>query len=162
MTAADILRVATVSDAQISPDGSWVVYTVTTPEGNGTRSTLWLVRMAADTSETALEAARPAARRSTPVQLLPSGWNASTPRWSPDSRRIAFLASEKDETVMYVVSIDNRSPRRVATVAETNFFITYAGEQLAWSPDGKRLAYISATDDEAAQDERAESKDPRV
>src|SRR4051812_4508706 len=28
MTPADILRVETVGDAQISPDGAWVVYTV--------------------------------------------------------------------------------------------------------------------------------------
>jgi dipeptidyl aminopeptidase/acylaminoacyl peptidase len=162
MTAADILRVATVGDAQMSPDGVWVVYTVATPEGDGTRSMLWLVRTASDTSQTALEAARPAARRSAPVPLLQGGWNASSPRWSPDSRRIAFLSSEKDETAIYVISLDNRSPRRVATVSGTNFFITYAGEQLAWSPDGRRLAYISATETDAAQESRAQGNDPRV
>ena len=44
MSPADILRVAGVSDAQISPNGQWVVYTVSTVEGNEIVSTLWLAR----------------------------------------------------------------------------------------------------------------------
>src|SRR6266480_5137220 len=41
---ADILRVASLSDAEVSPDGELVVYTVSAPDGNQTVSTLWLVR----------------------------------------------------------------------------------------------------------------------
>ena len=44
MMPADILRVASLSDAEVSPDGEWVVYTVSTTDGNQTVSTLWLVR----------------------------------------------------------------------------------------------------------------------
>src|SRR5205085_5311806 len=44
MMPADILRVASLSDAEVSPDGEWVVYTVSTTDGNQTGSTLWLVR----------------------------------------------------------------------------------------------------------------------
>src|SRR5947199_1426713 len=44
MTPADILRVANVGDAQISPNGDWIVYTVSTVDGDDTLSTLWLVR----------------------------------------------------------------------------------------------------------------------
>ncbi len=43
MTPADILRVGTVSDAQISPNGSWIVYTVSTVADDKTINTLWLV-----------------------------------------------------------------------------------------------------------------------
>ncbi|MBC7911156.1 MAG: PD40 domain-containing protein, partial [Pyrinomonadaceae bacterium] len=89
MTPADILRVANVGDAQISPDGNWVVYTVSTVEADGTRSAIWIARVVSDTSQTALDAARPAARRNAATQLLSSGWNATNPRWSPDSKRIA-------------------------------------------------------------------------
>ena len=46
MVPADILRVANVSDAQISSNGQWVVYTVSTVEGNETVSTLWLTHVA--------------------------------------------------------------------------------------------------------------------
>ncbi len=44
MVPADILRVAGVSDPQISPNGQWVVYVVSTTEGDRTISTLWLAR----------------------------------------------------------------------------------------------------------------------
>src|SRR5437016_13377442 len=44
MMPADILRVASPSDAEVSPDGEWVVYAVSTTDGNQTVSTLWLVR----------------------------------------------------------------------------------------------------------------------
>ncbi|MBV9211782.1 MAG: S9 family peptidase, partial [Acidobacteria bacterium] len=162
MTAGDILRVEVVGDAQISPDGEWVAYTVSTPEGEGTRSALWIARVVTDSSQTALEAARPAARRTAPALLLPASWNASNPRWSPDSRRLAFLSSEKDETSLYVVSLENRTPRLVTRLTQTNFFITYAGESVAWSPDGKRLAFINATDESEAFDSDSKSKDPRV
>src|SRR6185295_10570333 len=44
MSPADILRVANVGDAQLSPNGDWVVYTLSTIEGEQSVSTLWLVR----------------------------------------------------------------------------------------------------------------------
>ncbi len=163
MAPADILRVATVSDAQISPDGSWVVYSVSTPDGTGSRSTLWIARTLSDPSQTALEAARPGERRPAPTQLLSSGSNASNPRWSPDSRRIAFISREKEDTSIHVVSLENRQPRRIAQVTSTNFHVSYAGESLAWSPDSKRLAFISAVDEpELGPSTTARSKDPLV
>src|SRR6185295_8903129 len=42
ITPQDILRVATVSDVQLSPNGAWVVYTVSTTADDKTISTLWL------------------------------------------------------------------------------------------------------------------------
>src|SRR5215216_8547 len=45
MRPADILRVATVTDAQISPNGQWVVYAVSSVEDDKSISTLWLVRL---------------------------------------------------------------------------------------------------------------------
>ena len=131
----DILRIANVSDAQISPDGAWVVYTVSTVDGDGSRSTLWIARTASDPSQTALETARPAARRNPPTQLLTGGWNATNPRWSPDSRRIAFLASEKDQTSLYVVSLDNRQPRRLRILMKRTFILRMMAKHSA----GRRM-----------------------
>jgi dipeptidyl aminopeptidase/acylaminoacyl peptidase len=157
MTPADTLRVMGVADAQISPGGEWVVYTVSVAESNSTRTTLWLARAGIDLARPSESGqARP---------LLPSGWNASTPRWSPDGRRVAFLASRERETGIWVVSLTERQPRLVTNIRETNFFITYAGEPFAWSPDSRRIAFISASEDESlANDDAARSKetDPRV
>ena len=159
MTSADTLRVASVNDAQISPDGRWVVYNVTTTEGDTTRSTLWLARAVATTT-------LGNERQTEPLFLEPIGMNASNARWSPDSRRIAFFGSlSGGGTGIEVVSLDNRHPRLVGRVDGTNFFITYAGESLAWSPDGKRLAFISASEDDnspAITGLTRTNEDPRV
>jgi len=48
MTPADILRVAAVSDVQISPNGEWVVYTISTVADDKTINSLWLARAGTD------------------------------------------------------------------------------------------------------------------
>ena len=39
-------------------------------------------------------------------------------------------------------------PRFVDLRPETNFFITYAGQSFAWSPDSRMIAFISASEEE--------------
>lgn len=167
MAATDALRVAGVFDAQISPDGRWAVYTVSTVEGDGYLSTLWLVRV---TPEMFPLPQRPAGSaldrsdiRTTASALLPSGWSASDPRWSPDGTSIAFRATHDERTGIWVISLVRREPRFVAAVQQTNFFITYEGESFTWSPDSKRIAYVSATEEPADRESIfAKSDDPRV
>ena len=153
MAAADILRLANVGDPQISPDGERAVYTVTTVDGNANVTTLWMVRI--DSSSDMPTSRQPEQRRdrNTPTYpaslLLPPGWRATNPRWSPDGKRIAFLATAENHYGIWVVSTDATRPRFIAGVQETNFFITYAGEPFAWSPDSKSIAYISASEEPA-------------
>ncbi len=159
LTATDILRVATVGDPQISPTGEWIVYTVATSEANETTSSLWLVRVGdRPFSGPPTEPRRNwEAFRSTARPLLPSGWNASNPRWSPDGKSIAFLATHEGQRGIWITSLARALPRLVAEVRETNFFITYTGEPFAWSPDSRMIAYISASEEESGKGD-----DPRV
>lgn len=178
MSAADILRIASVSDAQISPNGEWIVYTVSSTEGDSTRSTLWLARVQRDQDRnppttrpapTTLERDQyrdwPEVRRQ-PIPLLPSGWNASTPRWSPDSSQIAFLATQERQTGIWLTDVNRAAPKLLAAIQSTNFFITYAGESFDWAPDSKRIAYISAVEESreapAGPPGRSTPNDPRV
>jgi hypothetical protein len=48
MAPADILRIASVSDAQMSPNAQWVAYTVSTIETDRTISRLWRARAGVD------------------------------------------------------------------------------------------------------------------
>ncbi len=140
MTPPDVLRVASVADAQISPDAEWVVYTVSTSDRDATRTTLWLARFSRQTLATTRFSSAP---------LLSGDWSAANPRWSPDSKRIAFLSTREGQAGIYVVSLTDRQPRLVAPVRAVNFHIAYAGEAFAWSPDSRRIAFISAGEDES-------------
>jgi dipeptidyl aminopeptidase/acylaminoacyl peptidase len=161
MSPADILRFANVSDPQIAPNGEWVVYSVSIAGGNESTTTLWLARLPRSpahipTNSPAPTSQRRPVERFNPAQLLAADWNATTPRWSPDSTKIAFLSKHNGQSGVWIVSLDNREPRFIAEVEDTNFFITYAGASLAWSPDSRRIAYISATEETSSSD------DPRV
>src|SRR5437870_6232800 len=167
---ADILRIASLSEAEVSPDGEWVAYTVSSTDGNQTVSTLWLVRPGERFFRIPTTGRPPEQRRNpespiTPGRpLLPSGWNAANPRWSPDGKSIAFVSTHEERHGIWVTDLAGHLPRFVATVRETNFFITYAGESFAWSPDSKMIAYVSASE-EADQDfiaNSSRSDDPRV
>lgn len=173
MRPPDILRVASVTNAQISPNGQWVVYSVSRIEEDKTVSTLWLARVGLDLSS--LPAPTPIPHRppapyvdwpeirQMPRSLLPPGWNASTPRWSPDSNSIAFLARREEQEGLWIVKLDKPEPRFLAPITSTNFHIAYAGESFSWSPDSRRIAYISAkaeTPETAALSRRTD--DPRV
>jgi dipeptidyl aminopeptidase/acylaminoacyl peptidase len=167
MTPADIVRVATVSEPQFSPNGQWVVYAVSSVEGEETISTLWLSRV--DSSLTNSLAGPVPITTTAPVPLLAPDWNAANPRWSPDSSKIAFRSEHNSQRGIWVVTLKRnetvreREPRFIAEVQTTNFFITYAGESLAWSPDSKRIAYISATEELTETPEAFTAHDdPRV
>ena len=147
MQPEDILRIANVSDAQISPDGKYVVYTVTTVENYVSKTRLWL----ASTDE----------KSSSPQLLLSQDWTGSDPSWSPDSKRIAFSSNKDGKGGIWFVTLEERTPRFVVEVKQANFFITYAGESFAWSPNSKRIAFISAVEEpDTTADEK--STDPRV
>jgi dipeptidyl aminopeptidase/acylaminoacyl peptidase len=152
MSPADIVRIATISDAQISPSGEWVVYTAGTTDGNQPISTLWLARVgerftANPTSRQPEQRRNWESVRSSSRPLLPSGWTGSNPRWSPDSKYIAFASTHDDQRGIWMTSPSPQIPRLVAATRNTNFFITYAGESFAWSPDSRIIAFISASEE---------------
>jgi dipeptidyl aminopeptidase/acylaminoacyl peptidase len=161
MTPADTLRIANVGDPQISPDGGWVVYTLSSIEGNNTRTTLMWARLNNPATLEERDLTRPLSRPA-PELLLPAGWSGSHPRWSPDGKRLAFLATRDKQSGIWVVTPAERQPRFVAPVRATNFHIAYAGESFTWSPDSRRIAFISATEETAAAGSDAGRDDPRV
>ncbi len=84
MTLDDVYALKQVSDPQISPDGRRVAYVVAAADFERGRwdSDLWVV----DTTESA--------RR--PRQLTFNVGRDNSPRWSPDSKHIAFLRTRPE------------------------------------------------------------------
>lgn len=59
------------------------------------------------------------------------------PRWSPNGRQIAFIASvDRQKPQIFVVSAKGGTPHRMSRARE-------GIQQFAWSPDGRTIAYVT-------------------
>jgi dipeptidyl aminopeptidase/acylaminoacyl peptidase len=114
-----------VSDAQISPDGSRIVYTrqAVNKLEDKFESSLWILN--ADGSQ---------------HRFLAKGQNA---RWSPDGKRLLYLAEgEPKGTQLFVRWVDaDGAPTQITHVAE-------APRNARWSPDGKSIAFSAFVPDQ--------------
>jgi dipeptidyl aminopeptidase/acylaminoacyl peptidase len=139
----DLFAIKDAGDARLSPDGATVVYTVTSMdrEKNGYVSNLWLV---------------PAGGGPT-AQLTSGEASDSTPRWSPDGKKIAFASNREGKSALWIVDVASREVRMIAPWERSNFFLSKAGEMFCWSPDSKQIAFVAVE-----KPGQAESTDPRV
>jgi dipeptidyl aminopeptidase/acylaminoacyl peptidase len=141
MTVEDVIALKSVNDAQISPDGQWVAYTVTHAdlEQNANDADIWLV----------------STKGSEPVRLTTNKKNDTSPRWSPDGRRLAFVSARDDKPQIYLMSPFGGEPERLT---ETKGGV----RQFVWSPDGKSIAYVSDHEPTAEEEQRTKEKDDAV
>jgi dipeptidyl aminopeptidase/acylaminoacyl peptidase len=117
----DFYRVQALSDPQVSPDGLWVAYVVTTSDRDADepRSAIWMASWDG-TQQLAMTAAAS---------------DTDKPRWSPDGRYLSFLTSPAGSDKPQLMLLDRRGgePRQLTTV-------TGDIREYAWSPDGRRVA----------------------
>ena len=130
VTWDDMIAMHRVGDAQISPDGKWVAYQVTTPdkEANRNKSNIWIVAVAGGE----------------PRQLTRGG-SDQRPRWSPDGKRLAFLSSRDGTPQVYTMWLSGGEAMRFTSLS------TGADNEL-WSPDGKWMAFVSNVYPDCADD----------
>ena len=67
------------------------------------------------------------------------------PVWSPDGRWIAYEGQAQGQDGLCLVHPDGSDATFLAPVEDTNAPIPGQGNDVSWSPDGKQIAFVSAT-----------------
>ena len=118
----DVFDLAWAADPQISPDGSRIVFARGAFDimKDGTRSRLWIIN--ADGTNL-----RP---------LLSESREASSPVWSPDGSKVLFVSSAEGKSDIYVRWMDTGQEAKLTQLEQ-------APRALAWSRDGKWIAFIA-------------------
>jgi dipeptidyl aminopeptidase/acylaminoacyl peptidase len=141
----DVVRIANVTELDLSPDGEWVVYSVGEAnfEEDATRYDLWRARW--DGS------GRHALTRTADADEY-------QPAVSPDGRWIAFLSDRGDEdakTQVWVMPSDG---------GEADALTKFPGgvSDFDWAPDSARLAVIAHDPERAEGEEEPKQPEPIV
>jgi dipeptidyl aminopeptidase/acylaminoacyl peptidase len=138
----DFMRLASVSDIDLSPDGNWVVYSVEEAdfESDSAQSELWRARWDGSGKQR--------------LTRTPDA-DEYQPAVSPDGRWIAFLSDrggDDAETQVWIMPSDG---------GEAEALTSFAGgvEDFDWSPDSARLAIVA--DDPELPEGAEEPKQPK-
>jgi len=120
----DLQKLVKLSDPQLSPDGKSVAIVASTP--------IWKTDKH-DTRIDVVDAASGAKRA-----LTRDREDVSSPRWSPDGTRLAFLAKDDKtkQSQIYVMPMAGGDAQRITDTKE-------GIDEFTWSPDGDRIAYIT-------------------
>jgi dipeptidyl aminopeptidase/acylaminoacyl peptidase len=126
---ADLYAFKWLADPRISPDGSEILYTQVTVAAKHDKyqTAIWMVPTAGGGA-----------------RQITAGPGDTSPRWSPDGKRIAFLrAGEKDgkpePAQIYLMETAGGEARPLTDMPKG------AGAPV-WSPSGKAIAFLSTTE----------------
>jgi len=139
----DLWDLKTVSDPQVSPDGSKVAFVVGTPDKETDKPATRIWVAPADGSSAA--------------RAFTAGPEDSAPRWSPDGKWLAFVAERGHGPQVHVVPLE-------AGEAAALTKMPYGASQPVWSPDGRQLAFVAKTGDWKKPEDRnaVEKNAPKV
>jgi dipeptidyl aminopeptidase/acylaminoacyl peptidase len=135
----DLLRLRSVGEPRVSPDGEWVAYTVSRVDSTKDRrdTDVYMVRWDGTRS----------------LRLTSSDESESQPRWSPDGRYLSFVSSRQGSEAgqLWLLERAGGEAQRVTTLDE-------GVDDYAWAPDGQRIVIVSKDVDSLA---KADTTRPR-
>ena len=127
-TADDLVRLARVSDPQVSPDGRRVAYTLreTDLEADRGRTDLWVLELATRPRDGV---------SSPPRRLTQHPASDSAPRWAPDGLGLYFLSSRGGSSQVWYLALSGGEPQQVTTLPLDvgSFEVSPRGDRLAVS-----------------------------
>jgi dipeptidyl aminopeptidase/acylaminoacyl peptidase len=118
ITIDEYITAPGVSDPQLSPDGTLVAFTVSTPslDSNRTMRSIWLADVATGES-------------------WPAGaGNERLPHWAPDGRSLAFVANRDSGLALWRMPARGGEASRQAPLPD-------GISDYVWSPDGRAVYY---------------------
>ena len=128
VTVTDMLKIKSIGNVTLSPDGNKAAFTVTAIENEAESkwdykyvTQLWMVLT--DGS-------------STPRQLTTTKESASQPAWSPDGKQLAFVRSVDGKSQIFLLSLDGGEAVQLTK-------IKYGAVAPKWSPDGKQILFAA-------------------
>lgn len=119
LTVDDLFQLKEVYDPQVSPEGKWVAYTVTTTmlKEEKSETQVWMVPFAGGE----------------PIPMTAKGGSASRPRWSGDGKYLSFLAARGEgKTQVWALDRQGGEAQQLTEVPQ-------GVGSYDWSPDGTRL-----------------------
>ncbi|MGH7397607.1 MAG: S9 family peptidase [Candidatus Rokuibacteriota bacterium] len=146
MVPHDLTRIRYVGDPQIAPDGRTVAFVVTTlsEERDEYLSSIWVVSTAGGE----------------PRRFTTGPRRDTTPRWSPDGSRLAFISEREagKKGQLHVMPAAGGESVRLTD-------LRHGVSAPEWSPDGTRLAFVARVGgppEPASEEDKRKSKPPRV
>jgi len=122
ITVDDVFEIRDVRDPQITEDGKWVAYTVSTSslKEDKTETRIWMATTSGGD----------------PIVMTAEKVSSSHPRWSPDGQYLAFLSKRNEgKTQVWLLNrMGGEAQKLTDAIQDVDDF--------AWSPDSKRLVLI--------------------
>jgi len=122
ITFDDMIAMHRIAEAELSPDGKWVAYSIATPDMDANRnaSNIWMAPVTGGDA----------------IQLTRTGKDSS-PKWSPDGKMIAFLSARSGDSQVYLLPLEGGEAHPVTKLST-------GADIVKWSPDGKTILFTSS------------------